>query len=401
MAARGERRGLLHRLPIESTQPVVVFAFARLALLVLALPAIVVLGFPYEGRAFAVLGAAGLPWALAVLVLAQRTPDRALSPAVAVGDIAVLMLLELVAPELYGPVRFVGLFLFSAHAHFQGERRGPAVAALGALALIIATAIRGDAPASGGLLAVYETVFALAALATGLILGRLRTTESASRLRARDLSRRTLQSEREARRRVAQSIHDGPVQELIGLDMVLSAAAHATESGEAGRATALIEEARELAERNVRALRDEIVDLGPYAFEELGFGTAIENCMPIWRRRFGFEVMASLERVQLSPEVAGELFRIAQEAVVNAGRHAKADAVSISLRRLGRDVELRVADDGDGFAGRDPLAPGEPGHLGLASMRERAELLEGTLQIVTSARGTKVVVRAPLARVGG
>jgi len=396
MARAVDRPALLQRLPIESTQPVVVFAAVRLGLLAVALVAVVVLGFPYDGRAFAVMAAAGLPWALAVFLLARRNPEAALSPGVAAGDVALLVLLEVVVPDLYGAVRFVGLFLFSAHAHFQGERRGPAVAALGAVALIVATAIRGDAPSEGGLLALYEVVFALASLAIGLIVGRLRTTESASRLRARDLSRRTLQDERDVRRRVAQSIHDGPVQELIGLDMVLSAAAHAAEGGDSARANALIQEARELAERNVRALRDEIVDLGPYAFEELSFATAIENCMPMWRRRYGFEVLASIEAVELPAETAGELFRIVQEAVVNAGRHAEADAVSISLRRLDLGVELRVTDDGKGFVGSPPLGPAEPGHLGLASMRERAELLEGNLDIESSDRGTKVVVLAPL-----
>jgi signal transduction histidine kinase len=230
-----------------------------------------------------------------------------------------------------------------------------------------------------------------------LLVGRLRTTESASRLRARRLSRRTLQLERDARQRVARSIHDGPVQELIGLDMVLSAAVHATESGDAARAASLIEEARELTERNVRALRDEIVDLGPFAFEELGFETAIENCIQAWRRRYGFEVMVTIERIELTPEMAGELFRIAQEGVINAGRHAEASAVSISLRRLDGRVELRVADDGKGFdSSNPPLGSGEPGHLGLASMRERAELLDGTLAIESSSRGTKLVVNAPL-----
>jgi two-component system NarL family sensor kinase len=70
--------------------------------------------------------------------------------------------------------------------------------------------------------------------------------------------------------------------------------------------------------------------------------------------------------------------------------------VSISLRRVGRDVELRVTDNGHGFGDADPIGASEPGHLGLATMRERAELLEGTLSIETSPRGTKVVARVPL-----
>jgi signal transduction histidine kinase len=195
---------------------------------------------------------------------------------------------------------------------------------------------------------------------------------------------------------VAEAIHDGPVQELIGLDMILSAASGAAEAGRDKEASKLIEEARELAAANVQALRDEIVDLGPYAYRELTFAAAIEHCIPIWKRRYGFEVMAAIERVELPTEMAGDLFRIAQEAVANAGRHAKARAVSISLRTVDSDIELRVTDNGHGFLASDPLAASDPGHLGLASIRERAELLEGRLEIETSKLGTKVLVLAPL-----
>jgi signal transduction histidine kinase len=151
-----------------------------------------------------------------------------------------------------------------------------------------------------------------------------------------------------------------------------------------------------VTERNVRFLRDELVDLGPYAFEELSFQTAIENCLAVWNRRYGIEVLATIERLDVPPEVAGVLFGIAQEAVVNAARHSGGDAVSLSLRSVNSGLELRVTDDGKGFGDADPLGATEPGHLGLAMMRERAELLEGSLDIETSERGTRVLVLVPL-----
>ncbi len=315
---------------------------------------------------------------------------------VAVGDFTILLLLQLLVPETLGAVRVAALFFIAAHSHFQGERRGLALAAVGSATLVVATQIRGDEPVSGDILAFYETVFVVSALATAVVVGTLRTSESASRMRARGVSRRILQSEGQVRRRVAESIHDGPVQELIGLDMILSAAGSAAESGDTEQSLAHIKEARALATRNLVALRDEIVDLGPYAFQELTFDTAVENCIAVWNRRYDFEVLATIERIELPPEMAGDLFRIAQEAVVNAGRHAGAKAVSVSLRTVDGDVELRVTDNGGGFVDADPLASREPGHLGLASMRERAELLDGSLDIETSPKGTRVRVRAPL-----
>jgi signal transduction histidine kinase len=389
---------MLRRLPIESAQPVVVFAAARLAVAISALAALVILGFPYEGRGIAVVAGIGLPWTVALLYVARLHPEVALHPLVAAGDVAVLVAIELIVPEAYGATRFTALFVLAAHAHFQGERRGLVVALIAAPVLVAATAGRGDTPIEEEVLVFYEVVFVLSAAAAGAVVGSLRTSESASRLRARSLSRRTIQAESEVRRRVAEAIHDGPVQELIGLDMILASASKAASEGRREEAAALLGDARALAERNIRALRDEIVDLGPYAFEELGFSIAIENCIPIWKRRYGFEVMASIERVDLPSEMAGDLFRIAQEAVVNAGRHAAAEAVSLSLRTLDSTVELRVTDNGHGFGEADPLGDSEPGHLGLASMRERAELLDGTLDIETSRRGTRVLVRAPLPR---
>lgn len=388
---------MLRRLPIDSTQAVVVFAVARLLLACLTLVAILALQLPFEGRGLAVVGGLLLPWSIAMLILARRDPRAALSPLVAVGDIAVLATIQIVMPQSVGGVHIAAMFVIAAHAHFQGERRGVAIAAGAAGTLVLVTALRGGTQVSGGVLVFYETVFCVAAIATGLVVGRLRSAESASRLRARDLSRRAIQSESEVRRRVAESLHDGPIQELIGLDMMLSAAAQAARNGDGARADELIGEARTIAERNIHALREEIVDLGPYAFEELAFSTAIENCMPIWRRRYGFEVLATIEEIGLPSDLAGDLFQIASEAVVNAGRHAEAQTVSISLRSLGSDVELRIADNGRGFRGVDPLGPVQPGHLGLASMRERAELMDGTLDIATSEKGTRVLALVPLA----
>ena len=388
--------GMGSRLPIESSQSVIAFAVVRLVLVAVATLAVLILHVPDRGDMIAVLGGGALPWTLLVLIIAIVEPDTALNPVVALGDFALLLLLETVAPQSYAAVRFAALFLVAVHAHFQGEVRGLAVAALGSAALVIPGAIRGEGPTSGGLLAFYETVFVLVSLATAFLIGRLRTTESASRLQARSLSRRTIQAETEVRRRVAEAIHDGPVQDLIGMDMILSAAHQAAGEGDARRAADLVDQARDLATRNVTVLRDEIVDLGPYAFEELTYSGAIENCLPIWKRRYGFEVMVAIESLELTPQTAGDLFRITQEAVVNAGRHSEAEAVSISLRRVEGEVELRVTDNGKGFSDGHPLGAGQPGHLGLASMRERAELMRGSLEIETSERGTKVLVRAPL-----
>jgi two-component system, NarL family, sensor kinase len=382
----------MRRIPIESAGPILLFATARLALALVALASVIVVGFPYQGRATAVLAVFVL-WSALVLWAVRQRPERALHPLVPTVDFALLLALELLVPDTLFGVRLAALFLIAAHAHFQGERRGLMIAVPGSTLLVVGSALRGDAPVDSDLLVFYEAVFLLASVATALVVGLLRTSESSSRLRARSLSRRTMQAESEVRRRVAESIHDGPVQELIGLDMILSAARSEADGDKVGD---LIDEARDLVSRNVRALRDEIVELGPYAFQELTFDTALEACLPVWQRRYGFEVRLAIERVELSPEMAGDLFRIAQEAVVNAGRHAEASRVELSLRTVDGQIELRVADNGRGIDTTNVFGSTEPGHLGLASMRERAELMDGELTVESSDRGTRVMVVAPL-----
>ena len=338
-----------------------------------------------------------LPWGLFNLALAWRKPDSALNPLIAAGDLVMLGVVETVVPETYGAIRFIALAFLAVHAHIQGERIGVLVALFATIALVLPTAALNDeSGVSGDQLIFYDAVFIASALITVALVGRFRTEESASRMRARGVTHRTLQGENEIRRRVSESLHDGPVQELIGLDMTLTAAGQYLSKGDAANAGALLGEARTIVERNIQALRDEMLELGPYAFEELSYESALERMSPVWKRRFGVETELSLERIDLPSDIEGELFRITQEAVTNAGKHGQAQTVRISLARWNGGLELVVVDDGGGLRGVDPLGPTEPGHIGVASMRERTELLGGELTIASTPAGTTVRVHTPL-----
>ena len=383
------------RQPIQAPEPVLWFAYLRAAIVVVGLLSVVVFDVPHRARVAVALGAVAVPWAVGLVVAARRRPELGLHPAIAAGDLLILGLVQAAEPASYAGVRFVALFLIATHAYFQGEARGIAVAGLG-IAFLVPVAAVVDTPMDGGMLAYSEALFAASALCCGLFVARLRTAESVERVRSRDLSRRAIGAENEMRRRLAQSIHDGPVQELASLDLMLTSLDKAVARGDVEGARERLGEARALTQRNIGALRDELVGLGPYAFDELSFDVAIEQCAPVWERRFGIGIELAVDRLDLSNELCGALFGIAQEAVANAGKHAEASRVVVTLRTVGGDVELRVADDGHGFHGPGPLSPGASGHIGLASMRERAELIGGHLDIESGERGTKVVVRAPL-----
>jgi signal transduction histidine kinase len=386
---------IARRLPLQSYEPAVWFARVRLALAVGALAAVVLFDVPHRTATAVVLLAVALPWCAGLLVLARSRPRLVVSLPIAIGDLVVLAAIQLAEPMSYGGVRFFALFLIATHAYFLGELRGLAVA-LAAIVLLVPAAVFLDMPLHDGTLAFYEVLFSLSAICCGVFVARLRTTESAERLRARDVSRRAIEAEAKVRRRLAESIHDGPIQELIGLDLILASIDQAAGRGDTESVRTRLSEARTLTERNIGALRDEIVGLGPYAFDELTFDTAVEQCAPIWQRRFGMDIELAVDRVNLANELCGSLFGIAQEAIANAGRHAEASRVVLTLRTVGNEVELRVSDDGHGFEGASPLESANPGHIGLASMRERAELIGGRLEIETGERGTRVLVRAPL-----
>jgi signal transduction histidine kinase len=386
----------LTRVPIESPAPIAWFGALRLAIAVSAFLSVLVFDVPDRGQLLVLSGAVAIPWAVAVIVTVRRRPDFTLHPLIGVVDLLILAVVQLVVPEAYAGVCFLVVFLVAAHAHFQGPELGLGIALL-AVAVFVPIAAIGNPPVGGALLAFYEVLFAASVLSAGLFMGRLRAAESTGRLRARELSRRAIEAEGDMRRRIAESIHDGPVQELVSLDMMLDAARRALERDKPERATELIEEARLLTERNIGALRDEIVGLGPYAFDELTLDVALEQCVPTWSRRYQLEIGMTLERMDLTNDACGSLFGIAQEAVINAGRHADAKQVSITVRTVEGEVELRVSDDGTGFDGQTPLGPNEPGHLGLATMRERAELIGGRLEIRTGPKGSTVIARVPLA----
>ena len=382
------------RTPLESREQIVAFAVIRALIAGAAILAFAILGFPHGEGAAAVVGLVALPWALVVLAITRRSTDAGLSPLIALGDMAVLGLLQGVEPDMYAVTHFVALFLVAAHAHCQGSALSLVVGVLPPLVLIPVT-FATDVAVDDGLLHAYEVVFAAACLSTALVVGALREAESSARLRARALSRRTMDTESGLRRRLAVAIHDGPLQELSSVELMLASAEQALDHEDDARARAALTEARSLTRANVTFLRDEIVELGPHAFEELSFEQAVADCTELWERRYGVSVHTDIAADELQPEVAGALFRITQEAVANAGKHAAASTVTIRLRGDARRALLEIADDGHGFGDGDPLGQAEPGHIGLASMREQAEMLGGELAIDSREGRTLVRVRVP------
>jgi PAS domain S-box-containing protein len=223
--------------------------------------------------------------------------------------------------------------------------------------------------------------------------------------RRKELARE--QSERTARERVqaaeaersrwARELHDETLQGLAGLHVLLSSALRA---GTPGRMHEQIGHAQEQIENEMEKLRGLISELRPAALDEFGLEASVRDLAERTQAVYGIDVETALELHgpdgsprRLAQEVETAAYRIVQEGLSNAARHAGASRVVVELSQRGGSVEVRVSDDGRGF---DP-ASGAPG-FGLRGMRERVDLLDGRLRIESHpGRGTEVAAVLPAA----
>src|SRR6185437_15406261 len=231
--------------------------------------------------------------------------------------------------------------------------------------------------------ALFERVEALLAQA------RIRESERA------ELSRRVVSAEQEERRRLSTFLHDGPVQTLSGVNMMLNAAAEAMEAGDSETAQQVLETARARQRSVIGEVRELSFALEPWTLREQGFETALQAIAD--RFEADHRVVVTLD-VADADALSGDdqvcLFQIVREAMTNALKHANPSTIVVSVHGSPREgLEARVADDGSGEMSEP--ADGLP-HHGVASMQERAAILNGRLDI-DSVPGTGTTVRVLVA----
>lgn len=210
-------------------------------------------------------------------------------------------------------------------------------------------------------------------------------------------ARRLIAGAEEARRRIARELHDDHCQRLAALAFELKAVRKGFGEEDLRRTEmeALGASLAELGE-DLRSLSH---DLHPASLERLGLPEALRDHCEMVERRHGLPVRLTLRGAEdrlprFPPEIALGLYRIAQEALVNAVRHAGAGAANVTLEVAGREARLTVADDGAGFRPDEAL---RTGGLGLASIEERAELIGGRCKIVSApGAGARIEVVVPL-----
>ncbi len=217
--------------------------------------------------------------------------------------------------------------------------------------------------------------------------------ESFDRLREtsrerQDLARRLVTAQEEERRRIAADVHDGPVQTVVALGIRLELLARRlgdqNERAEMERLRATLSDA-------LTGLRTLMFDLRPLVLDQDGLESALRQHLARMGAA-GEPAVALVADLRSEPpaEARAVLFRIAQEALTNVRKHAAASQVTVTLADDGEGTRLSVRDDGRGF---DLASAAVPGHLGLATMHERATMAGGWCRF-ESAPGAGATVTA-------
>jgi len=203
---------------------------------------------------------------------------------------------------------------------------------------------------------------------------------------ARDALRRVVAAQELERRRLARELHDETGQALTSILLGLKP----LEDGPGREAVAELHELVVTALQDVRRLA---VELRPKVLDDFGLVPALERLAESFGEQTGLKVdfHSAIGEDRLPSEVETALFRVVQESLTNVVKHSHANRVSIVLTRRGGGVAVVVEDDGAGF---DPADSGDG--IGLLGMRERLALLDGTLDVESSAgQGTTLVAEVP------
>lgn len=212
-----------------------------------------------------------------------------------------------------------------------------------------------------------------------------------------ELLRRIISAQEQERQRIARELHDVTSQTLATLAVGIE---RLSQSGlKESRPAPQVEEIRSLLAATSQDIHRIIYDLRPSIIDDFGLPAAINSFANNTLKAAGVEVhfeIAGREK-HLPEEIEITVYRIVQEAIRNIERHARAESTFISLEFEEDNIRIQIEDDGTGFDNSNGFIYNETGQgLGLLGMKERTELLRGSLFVDSKpGKGTKITVRIP------
>lgn len=229
------------------------------------------------------------------------------------------------------------------------------------------------------------------------VTARERTRQELERAREdlRELSVASRTAREQENSRISRELHDELGQNLTSLKMDLSWLESHCPAGHPKFVDTLAA-MRAVLDSTVAATRRIAADLRPLVLDDLGLLAALEWLASETSRRHGYELHLAVDPscANLAEPLASQVYRIVQESLTNAGRHAAAQEVWVDLRIAGNELHLSIQDDGRGLR---PADLSKKGSFGLVGIRERVYTLAGSVEIEgDSGKGTAVRVRLPL-----
>jgi PAS domain S-box-containing protein len=212
------------------------------------------------------------------------------------------------------------------------------------------------------------------------------------------IMRRTNAAIESERNRIARDLHDGPVQGVSAASLSLEAVLLMLKAGDLDEGIEVLAKVRRELSEEADNLRRLMSGLRPPLLEERGLIPALRETVDKYGRDndvvTGFTGRAMVEIPQDLETLA---YRIVQEALSNSSKHARARSITVSVEAVGGQLRVEIADDGDGFDSGKAREYLQMGRVGLASMRERVELANGTFMVhSTPGKGTTVLATLPL-----
>jgi two-component system NarL family sensor kinase len=254
--------------------------------------------------------------------------------------------------------------------------------------VLVAESVRGS---TVGVTVVAVSTAVISVLVLGRMVGLVNELRH-SRIQRGRLLIRTVQAREEERRGLAAELHDGPIQRLTFLNIDLELARRSLMRGRVEAGNGILEKVQVRLADEIGELRRVMVTLRPPLLDEVGLTAALRDHAADFSARTGIQCAVDTDlNVRLDPGIETVLYRVAQEALINVGKHAAASNCRLSIQARADVVEMRISDDGSGFDPATALGP-EAGHYGLVSMRERVEMTGGRVE-VSARRGAGVTIK--------